>query len=107
MLDPVKADCTAGDGLSDAGQHVLGAQHSSSRRKSWKNSALPRLAMRASIRRRSVANSSGRSQPTSGAGWSRAPILRSRQSQVMQRVENEVLTLVGAPMTGDHLSSAG
>jgi hypothetical protein len=42
-------------------------------RGTWTNSRLPRLAMRASIRRRSVANSSGRSQPTSGAAWSRAP----------------------------------
>src|SRR5437660_632336 len=49
----------------------------SSSRKTWTNSRLPRLAMRASIRRRSVANSSGRSQPTSGAAWSRAPIFCS------------------------------
>src|SRR5512133_554845 len=50
-------------------------------RSTWTNSRLPRLAMRASIRRRSVANSSGRSQPTSGAAWSRAPILRSSKAK--------------------------
>src|SRR6516164_2358570 len=38
----------------------------SSSRSTWTNSRLPRLAMRASSRRRSVANSSGRSQPTRG-----------------------------------------
>ena len=27
MLDRVKADCAASDGLSDTGQYVLGAEH--------------------------------------------------------------------------------
>lgn len=39
----------------------------SSRRRTWTNSRLPRLPMRASRSRRKVANSSGRFQPTSGA----------------------------------------
>jgi hypothetical protein len=27
MLDRIKADCAADNGLSDTGQHVLGAEH--------------------------------------------------------------------------------
>ena len=43
----------------------------------YTNSLLPRLPIRDSSRRRRVPNSSGRSQPTSGAAWSRALVLRS------------------------------
>src|SRR3979490_2168323 len=46
-------------------------RNTSSSRSTWTNSRLPRLAMRPSISRRSVANSSGRSQPTSGAASKR------------------------------------
>src|SRR5262249_29538545 len=81
----------------------------SSSRRIWTNSRLPRLPMRASIkpagRRRRVANSSGRSQQ-----WCRlveSADLVFEQRQVMQRIENEVLALVGASMPGDHLNPAG
>ena len=46
-------------------------------RKTCTNSRLPCLPIRASSRRRSVANSSGSCQPASGAAWSSALIFCS------------------------------
>ena len=49
---------------------------------------------------------SGRSQPANGAAWSRAPDLLLDQGQVMQRVEDQVLAVVGPAVPGDHLGPA-
>src|SRR5262249_44659669 len=81
--------------------------NTSSSRSTWTNSRLPRLAMRASIRRRSVANSAGRSQPTSGAALVESANFLFEQRQIMQWVEDKVLARVGARITGDHLAAAG
>src|SRR6266403_4746301 len=81
-------------------------RNTSSSRSTWTNSRLPRLAMRASIRRRSVANS--RQVPAD----QRCCLVESanllfEQRQVMQRVEDKVLAFIGARMTGDPLRPAG
>jgi hypothetical protein len=106
MLDRVKADRAAGDGLSDAGQHVLGAEYLQ------QPQDLDELALAAF-------GHAGLDQATQrGEFLGQVPADQRRclvesadfalkQSQVMQRVENEVLALVGAWMTGDHLSAAG
>src|SRR5207237_540154 len=82
-------------------------RNTSSSRSTWTNSRLPLLAMRASIRRRSVANSSGRFPADQRRCLVESADLLFEQRQVMQRVEDEVLALVGARMTGDHLGPAG
>src|SRR5260370_827435 len=59
----------------------VAGRNPSSKRRTWTNSRLPGLPMRASSSRRSVANSAGSSQPTSGAAWSSAPIFRSSSAR--------------------------
>jgi hypothetical protein len=54
-----------------------------------------------------VANSSGNFQSASGAAWSSAFGLLLQQRQVVQRIEHEVLALVGAGMARNHLCAAG
>src|SRR5271168_4004839 len=81
-------------------------RNTSSSRSTWTNSRLPRLAMRASM------------APQRGEFLGQIPAdqwrclvesadLLFQQRQVMQRVEDKVLALVGARMTGDHLGPAG
>ena len=53
-----------------------------------------------------MASSFGSCQPAKGAAWSSALIFCSSRAKVMQRVEHEVLALVGAWMTCDHLDAA-
>src|SRR5258708_24977168 len=81
--------------------HTSSGRNTSSSRSTWTNSRLPRLAMRASIRRRSVAQV----PPDQWRRLVESGDLAFEQSQVMQRVEDEVLALVGAQMAGDHLGS--
>ena len=49
---------------------------------------------------------SGRSQPANGAAWIEGADLLSIKWQVMQRVEDQVLAVVGPAMPGDHLGPA-
>src|SRR5207253_4476683 len=80
-------------------------RNTSSSRRTWTNSRLPRLAMRASIRRRSVANL-GQVPADQRRCLVESADLVFEPSQVMQRVKNEVLALVGARMPSDHLCPA-
>ena len=106
MLDRVKADRATGDGLSDAGQHVLGAEYLQ------QPQDLDELAFAA------LAHAGLDQAPQRGEFLGQIPADQRRrlvesadlvfeQGQVMQRVEDKVLALVGARMTGDHLGPAG
>src|SRR5947208_1244729 len=106
MLDRVKADRATRDGLSDAGQHVLGAEYLQ------QPQHLDELAFAA------FGHARFDQAPQRGKFLGQVPADQRRclvesadllfeQRQVMQRVEDEVLALVGARMTGDHLGPAG
>ena len=53
-----------------------------------------------------MAKTSGSCQPASGAAWSRGADLVLDQRQVVQRIEDQVLALIGAPVPDDHLGRA-
>src|SRR5438270_4007563 len=106
MLDRVKADHATGDGLSDAGQHVLAAEHLQ------QSQHLDELAFAAgghacfdqATQRREFLGQGPADQ------WCRlveSADLAFEQSQVMQRVEDKALAFIGARMTGDHRGSTG
>src|SRR6266567_660229 len=106
MLDRVKADHATGDGLSDAGQHVLEAEHLQ------QPQHLDELAFAA------FGHARFDQAPQRGEFLGQVPADRWRrlvesadlafeQSQVMQRVEDKALALIGTRMTGDHRGSTG
>src|SRR6266550_5531763 len=105
MLDRVKADYAAGDGLSDTGQHVIEAEHLQ------QPQDLDKLAL-AAFRHAGLDQATQHGEflgqvPADQRGCLvESADLAFEQSQVMQRVEDEVLALVGARMTGDHLGPA-
>src|SRR3954447_13328081 len=76
--------------------------NTSSSRSTCTNSRLPGLPMRASSKRRRIANTSGKPQPAKGAGLVKGANLALQQRQIVQRVVDEVLPLIGAPVLGDH-----
>ena len=105
MLDRVKADRAAGDGLFDGGQNVLGPKHLE------QPQDLDELAFAA------LGHARLDQAPQRGEFLGQVPADQRRrlvesadllfeQRQVMQRVEDEVLALVGARMTRDHLGPA-
>ena len=53
-----------------------------------------------------MANSPGRSHPRRGAAWSRAPVFRSKSGKVVDGVEDEIVPLIGAEVSGDDLRPA-
>ena len=105
MLDRIEADHSARDRFSDAGQHVVEAEHLQ-QAQDLDELALAGLAH------------AGLEQPAQGrelfgqfpADQRRGLVERAdllfQQGQVMQRVEDEVLALVGARMAGDLLGAA-
>src|SRR5947207_10811218 len=106
MLDRVKADHATGDGLSDAGQHVLAAEHL------HQPQHLDELAFAAgghacfeqATQRREFLGQGPADQ------WCRlveSAELAFEQSQIMQRVEDKALAFIGARMTGDPRGSTG
>src|SRR5690349_4291784 len=104
MLDRVKADHATGDGLSDAGQHVLEAEHLQ------QPQHLDELAFAAFGHARfDQAPQRGEFRGQVPADqWCRlveSADLAFEQSQVMQRVEDKALAFIGARMTGDHRDS--
>src|SRR5689334_14945878 len=106
MLDRVKADRATRDGLSDTGQHVLGAEYLQQPQHldelafaAFGHAGLDQAAQRGKFLRQVPADQ--RRCLVESAN------LLFEQRQVMQRVEDEVLALVGARMTGDHLGPAG
>src|SRR5271169_6147578 len=106
MLDRVKADHATGDGLSDAGQHVLAAEHLQ------QPQHLDELAFTAFGHARFDQATQRREFLGQGPAdqWRRlveSADLAFEQSQVMQRVEDKVLAFIGAWMTGDHRGSTG
>src|SRR3546814_14214420 len=79
-------------------------------RRTWTYSRLPAAPWllgprRASRRRRRVAKASGRSHCLRGAAWSSADLV-FEQRQVVQRIEDQVLTLIGSLVAGDDLGGA-
>ena len=105
MLDRVKADRAAGDGLFDGGQNVLGPKYLE------QPQDLDELAFAA------LGHARLDQAPQRGEFLGQVPADQRRrlvesadllfeQGQVMQRVEDEVLALVGARMTRDHLGPA-
>src|SRR5437588_1600695 len=95
MLDRVKADRATRDGLSDAGQHVLGAEYLQ------QPQHLDELAFAA------FGHARFDQAPQRGEFFGQVPADQRRclvesanllfeQRQVMQRVEHEVLALIGA-----------
>jgi hypothetical protein len=62
--------------------------------------------MRASSRRRSVAKASGSAQPRKRGGLIQGTDLALDERQVLERIEDQVLTLVRAGMAGDGLRAA-
>src|SRR3954451_1094574 len=105
MLDRVKADRTAGDGLFDGSQNVLGTEYLE------QSQDLDELAFAA------LGHAGLDQAPQRGELLGQLPANQRRrliesanllfeQCQVMQRVEDKVLTLVGAWMTRDHLGPA-
>ena len=106
MLDRVKADCAAGDGFSDAGQHIFGAKYLQQPQDldelafaAFAHAGLDQTTQRGEFLRQIPADQ-------------RRCLVESadlvfQQRQVMQRIKNKVLTLVGALMPGNHLGAAG
>src|SRR3954452_20152125 len=105
MLDRVKADRAAGDGLFDGGQNVLGTEYLE------QPQDLDELAFAAlGHARLDQAPQRGEFLGQLPSGQRRRLVesagLLFEQPQVMQWVEDKVLALVGARMPGDCLGPA-
>src|SRR3954452_20793184 len=105
MLDRVKANRAAGDGLFDGGQDVLGPEYLE------QPQDLDELALAA------LGHPGLDPAPQGGELLGQVPADQRRrlvesadlvfeQSQVMQRVEDKVLALIGARMARDYLGPA-
>ena len=106
MLDRVKADRAAGDGLLDPGQHVLAAEdlQQSQDLDELAFAALAHAGLEQATQRGELL---GQIPADQRRRLVESADLLLEQRQVMQRVEDEVLALVGARMPGDHLGAAG
>ena len=105
MLDRVKADCAAGDGLSDTGQHVRRTEYLQQPQHLDKLAftALGHAGFEQATQRGKFL---GQIPADQGRRLIESADLLFEQRQVMQRVEDKVLALVRARMTGDCLGPA-
>ena len=81
MLDRIEGDRPQAQGLSRSPLLTSASENVSSSRSTCTYSRRPRFPSRASICRRSSANSSGNSQPCSGAAWSSALVFCSSSAR--------------------------
>jgi hypothetical protein len=105
MLDRVKADRTAGDGLPDASQHIPEGEYLQQPQDldELAFAALGHAGLDQATQRGELL---GQIPADQRCRLVESADLVFEQCQVMQRVEDDVLALVGARMAGDHLGPA-
>src|SRR5713226_10720396 len=102
MLDRIEADHSAGYRFSDSSQHIIGAEHLQ-QAQDLDELALARLA-HAGLEQTAQGRELFRQGPAGQrSGLVERTDLPLQQRQIVQRIEDEVLALIGARMTSDLL----
>ena len=106
MLDRIEADHPAGDRFSDPGQHIIGTKHLE-QAQDLDELPLARLAHAGLEQPAQGRELFGQRPASQRSGLVERADLPLQQRQIVQRVEDEVLALIGARMTRDLLGAAG